>query len=115
MPIYEYRCNACGHQMEVMQKLSEPELSDCPSCEQPELRKLISVVGFRLKGSGWYETDFKRGDQQKNLAKDDGPPTAASDQSRGADATPAATTPAPTKPAAPPAPTKPTATVPPAT
>ena len=84
MPIYEYRCNACGHQLEVMQKLSDPELSDCPSCDQPELRKLISTVGFRLKGSGWYETDFKSGDRKKNIAKDDGPPADASKPSAGA-------------------------------
>ncbi len=96
MPIYEYRCTACGHQMEVMQKLSDPELSDCPSCERPELRKLISPVSFRLKGGGWYETDFKRGDQKKNIAKDDGPPAAASKANGdGVAPTPAAATPAP--------------------
>ena len=74
MPIYEYRCQSCDHELEVMQKLSDPELSDCPACGQPDLKKLISVVGFRLKGSGWYETDFKGGDKKKNVAKDDGPP-----------------------------------------
>ena len=70
MPIYEYRCNTCGYELEVMQKLSDPELSGCPSCGRPELKKLISAVGFRLKGGGWYETDFKGGNQ-KNLAKGD--------------------------------------------
>ncbi len=70
MPIYEYRCQSCDHELEVMQKLSDPELSDCPACGQPELKKLISVVGFRLKGGGWYETDFKKGNQ-KNVAKED--------------------------------------------
>ncbi len=73
MPIYEYRCRSCDHELEVMQKLSDPELSDCPSCGRPALKKLISPVGFRLKGSGWYETDFKKG-HQKNVAKDDAPP-----------------------------------------
>lgn len=68
MPIYEYRCQSCNHDLEVMQKLSDPELSDCPACGQPQLKKLISAVGFRLKGSGWYETDFKKGNQ-KNLAQ----------------------------------------------
>jgi len=68
MPIYEYRCQSCDHELEVLQKLSDPELRECPSCGRPELKKLISAVGFRLKGSGWYETDFKRGNQ-KNLAK----------------------------------------------
>ena len=75
MPIYEYRCQSCNHELEVMQKLSDPELSDCPACGQPELKKLISVVGFRLKGGGWYETDFKGGDKKKNVAKDDSPST----------------------------------------
>lgn len=68
MPIYEYRCNSCGHEMEVMQKLADDPLKDCPNCAQPELKKLISAVGFRLKGEGWYETDFKTGDKKKNLA-----------------------------------------------
>lgn len=73
MPIYEYRCNTCSHELEIIQKLSDPELSDCPACGQPELKKLISAVGFRLKGSGWYETDFKSGDKKKNVVKDDSP------------------------------------------
>ena len=59
MPIYEYRCGACGHELEVLQKLSEPPLSQCPQCNKPALSKLISAVGFQLKGSGWYATDFK--------------------------------------------------------
>ena len=59
MPIYEYRCGACGHELEALQKLSEPPLSDCPECSKPALAKLISAVGFQLKGSGWYVTDFK--------------------------------------------------------
>jgi len=54
MPIYEYRCQSCDHDLEVMQKLSDPELRDCPACGKPELKKLISAVGFRLKGSGWW-------------------------------------------------------------
>jgi putative FmdB family regulatory protein len=66
MPIYEYRCEHCGHQLERMQKVSDPPLTDCPECAQPALRKLISAVAFRLKGGGWYETDFKK-DNQKNL------------------------------------------------
>jgi putative FmdB family regulatory protein len=70
MPIYEYRCNDCGHELEKMQKLSEAPLTDCPECGQPSLRKVISAVGFRLKGSGWYETDFKKGDKKKNLHAD---------------------------------------------
>ncbi|MEI2646534.1 MAG: zinc ribbon domain-containing protein [Candidatus Competibacter sp.] len=74
MPIYEYRCQSCNHELEAMQKLSDPELSDCPACGKPALKKLISVVGFRLKGGGWYETDFKKGGAQKNVVKEDTAP-----------------------------------------
>lgn len=66
VPIYEYECNVCRHGFESIQKISEPPLVDCPECGEPELRKKISAVAFRLKGSGWYETDFKSGDK-KNL------------------------------------------------
>ncbi len=68
MPIYEYRCSACGHELEALQKLSDPPLRDCPSCGAPALEKRVSAAGFRLKGSGWYETDFKTG-KKKNLAE----------------------------------------------
>lgn len=67
MPIYEYMCNACGHELEVLQAISEAPLQDCPQCGQAELRKLISAPIFRLKGGGWYETDFKT-DNKRNLA-----------------------------------------------
>lgn len=67
MPIYEYRCEHCGHELEKIQKVSDAPLTDCPACGQPALKKLISAAGFRLKGSGWYETDFKQGDRKKNL------------------------------------------------
>ena len=67
MPIYEYQCNACEHQFEELQKLSDDPLKTCPSCEKDELKKLISAGGFRLKGDGWYETDFKTG-SKKNIA-----------------------------------------------
>ena len=66
MPIYEYRCEDCGHEMDALQKLSDDALTDCPACGKPALKKLISAAGFRLKGSGWYETDFKSG-SKKNL------------------------------------------------
>lgn len=68
MPIYEYECEACGHQLEALQKLSEDPLRDCPECGKPALRKLISAAGFRLKGGGWYETDFKSG-SKRHLAE----------------------------------------------
>lgn len=70
MPIYEYQCKACGHELEAIQKLSDQPLKDCPACGKTELSKLISAAGFRLKGGGWYETDFKSGDKKKNLAGD---------------------------------------------
>jgi len=59
MPIYEYQCSACGHKLEVLQRISEDPLTDCPDCGDPALRKLVSASGFILKGSGWYVTDFK--------------------------------------------------------
>lgn len=83
MPIYEYQCKVCGHAVEVLQKLSDAPLTDCPSCHRPELRKKISAAGFRLKGGGWYETDFKTGGK-KNLAGDaasSGTTSAASESS----------------------------------
>lgn len=70
MPIYEYVCNECGHEFDALQKMSDKPLSDCPACEKSALKKKISAPGFRLSGSGWYETDFKS-DKQKNLSKAD--------------------------------------------
>jgi putative FmdB family regulatory protein len=71
MPIYEYRCQSCGHELEKLQKMSDQPLVDCPECGQPALNKLVSAAGFRLKGGGWYETDFKK-DGKRNLAGDAG-------------------------------------------
>lgn len=68
MPFYEYRCDSCGHGFEALQKISDEPLIHCPACEAPQLRKLVSAAGFRLKGQGWYETDFKSG-SKKNLAE----------------------------------------------
>jgi putative FmdB family regulatory protein len=59
MPIYEYRCSECGQDHEVLQKVSEPPLTECPACGKPALQKQLSAAGFQLKGSGWYATDFK--------------------------------------------------------
>ena len=70
MPIYEYQCEACGHGLETLQKMSDPPLTDCPECGKPALKKLISPSAFRLKGGGWYETDFKTG-SKKNVARSD--------------------------------------------
>jgi len=72
MPIYEYVCQSCEHELEAIQKISAPPLEECPSCGEASLKKKISAPSFRLKGSGWYETDFKK-DKQRNLAKNDGP------------------------------------------
>lgn len=75
MPIYEYRCKSCGHEMEAFQRLSDDPLKECPNCGDLELSKLISAAGFRLKGGGWYETDFKGAqDKKKNLAGGDASP-----------------------------------------
>ena len=63
MPIYEYRCEACGHQDEFLQKVSEPPLTQCPACQKPTFTKLLSAAGFQLKGSGWYVTDFRNKDK----------------------------------------------------
>ena len=67
MPIYEYLCDACGERLEVMQKIGERPQKQCPACKQNRLRKLVSASAFRLKGSGWYETDFKKGGK-KNIS-----------------------------------------------
>ena len=77
MPIYEYQCQSCSHELEKLQKLSDASLTLCPQCGKEDLRRKISAAGFRLKGAGWYETDFKKGGK-KNLAGDAG---ASSDSS----------------------------------
>src|SRR5579862_9580914 len=69
MPFYEYQCANCGHSLEAMQKVSDPALKKCPHCGKPQLQKLMSAPVFRLKGGGWYETDFKSDqDSKRNLA-----------------------------------------------
>jgi putative FmdB family regulatory protein len=68
MPIYEYQCSECGHELEKLQKLGDPPLSECPACGRPALSKRVSAAGFRLKGGGWYETDFK-GNKHPSVAK----------------------------------------------
>ena len=67
MPIYEYRCESCEHRLEKLQRMSEGDLVDCPECKRPALKRLVSAAAFRLKGGGWYETDFKQ-DNKRNLA-----------------------------------------------
>ena len=70
MPIYEYSCDSCGEGLEKLQRMSEDKLVDCPACDEPALKRLVSAAAFRLKGSGWYETDFKK-DNKRNLADSD--------------------------------------------
>jgi putative FmdB family regulatory protein len=67
MPIYEYRCKSCEEELEVLQKISDAPLEKCPACGQLALKKKVSAAAFRLKGGGWYETDFKTGNK-KNIA-----------------------------------------------
>jgi len=69
MPIYEYQCQQCQHRLEKLQKISDPPLATCPACGEDTLKKLVSAAAFRLKGGGWYETDFKK-DGKRNLAGD---------------------------------------------
>lgn len=70
MPIYEYQCSNCGATLEALQKMSDAPKVDCPECRTPGLKKLVSAASFRLKGGGWYETDFKTGNK-KQLAETD--------------------------------------------
>lgn len=83
MPIYEYRCAACGHTLDALQKMADAPLKDCPDCEKPSLKRLMSAPSFRLKGGGWYETDFKSDKEKKrNLA---GAEAASGDSSKSSD------------------------------
>jgi putative FmdB family regulatory protein len=72
MPFYEYECSACKFYVEALQKISDPPIKKCPSCKKPTMKKLVSAPVFRLKGSGWYETDFKSDqDKKRNLVGED--------------------------------------------
>ena len=82
MPIYEYRCDSCGHEFETIQKVSEAPLQTCPECETNALVKKVSAAGFRLKGGGWYETDFKSGNK-RNVSGDKPESTGSSTSSSG--------------------------------
>jgi len=120
MPFYEYVCSACGAECELLRKISDPPPTTCPACHAEALVKQVSAAGFRLKGGGWYETDFKA-DGKRNLVSDDAAkpaegkaadakPAEAKPADSGKSETPAAAKPAaPAKPAAgkPPTPPKP--------
>lgn len=79
MPIYGYICGACAHTLDALQKIADDPLVDCPACGAPALKRQLSAPRFRLKGKGWYETDFKS-DNQRNLAGDGDKPDAKSDK-----------------------------------
>jgi len=84
MPIYEYACEACGHELEAMQKMSDAALTDCPACGKPALKKQISAAGFVLKGGGWYATDFR----DKGKKKDGGDTKESKDSTESKEAAP---------------------------
>lgn len=88
MPIYEYACDACGHLQEAFQGIKDAPLTECGQCHKPTLTRLISAAGFRLKGSGWYETDFKSGtDKKRNLADGSSVSTSPASTSGGSTST----------------------------
>jgi putative FmdB family regulatory protein len=87
MPIYAFECAACGHQFDRLQKLSDPDPAACPDCDDGPVRRQVTAPAFRLAGSGWYETDFKKeGDRKRNLAASEGGEGAkAGDAAKGGD------------------------------
>ena len=118
MPIYAYRCAACGHAKDVLQKMSDPVLQDCPACGAPSFVKQVTAAGFQLKGSGWYVTDFKGENKANASAPADGaaaPDAAKADVAKDGTAAAAAPAAAPksdtatTAPAPAPAPAAPAA------
>ena len=97
MPIYEYRCDSCGHELDALQKISDDPLRTCPACDKEALRRLMSAPSFRLKGAGWYETDFKSDKETKrNLA--DGAGSGKSEDSPSTDSKKSASGDAKSKP-----------------
>ena len=86
MPIYEYRCEACGHQGEHLQKVSDAPLTKCPECGKAKYRKQLSAAGFQLKGTGWYATDFRGGgaksSEKKSEKKADAKPESKTSDSK---------------------------------
>jgi putative FmdB family regulatory protein len=93
MPIYEYRCAACGHQGEHLQKVSDAPLTKCPECGKAKYRKQLSAAGFQLKGTGWYATDFKKSSAKPAEKKPD-----AKKEDKPADSKPADSKPTESKP-----------------
>ncbi|MDB5881574.1 MAG: hypothetical protein JWP43_1452 [Ramlibacter sp.] len=83
MPIYAYKCQSCGHAKDVLQKISDPQLTVCPACGAPTFTKQVTAAGFQLKGSGWYATDFKGGSNAPAPAAEGGKPADAAKPSEG--------------------------------
>ena len=83
MPIYEYVCRECGHEMDALQKIADAPLVDCPQCNSPSLKRRISAPNFRLKGQGLYETDFKSDKEKKRNLADGGKSDDKSSKSDG--------------------------------
>ena len=119
MPIYAFECSACGHQFDRLQKMSDPDPAECPECGAPQVKRQLTAPSFRLSGSGWYETDFKKdGDKKRNLTEQSDAPKsdtktetapvakatestpAAKSVEKSAESKPAQSKPADTKPAA---------------
>jgi putative FmdB family regulatory protein len=98
VPIYEYACKSCGHTLDALQKMSDDPLVECPECGKSELRRLIAAPRFRLKGGGWYETDFKK-DNQRNVLKGDAEPEKKSASASGGTSEAAKTAEKPSAPA----------------
>ena len=80
MPIYDYKCESCGHRQDVLQKISDPRLTDCPACGASTYVKQVTAAGFQLKGSGWYVTDFRDGGSNKGGAAADNPADKSADK-----------------------------------
>jgi putative FmdB family regulatory protein len=95
MPIYAYRCASCGHAKDVLQKMSDPVLTDCPACGASTFEKQLTAAGFQLKGSGWYVTDFRGGNTAAPPKEGDKPADAAAKGSQGGQGNEGATSPAP--------------------
>lgn len=86
VPIYAYRCSACGHAQDVLQKMSDPVLTDCPECGKSAFTKQVTAAGFQLKGSGWYVTDFRNGGKSSSSAGDSGSASSSSSTSSASEA-----------------------------
>jgi len=90
MPIYAYKCESCGYAKDVLQKMSDAPLTDCPQCAAPSFKKQLTAAGFQLKGSGWYVTDFRGGNSGTSVTSKPAEPASSGTDSKAASAAPAA-------------------------